>query len=718
MRKNCPGNTVVDCRGLWYCTAMEHRCSQQGFRVRKIRLTEGLRGLVAPRAYSIIMFGALLCTLTVKFFHAWRMNLVGEYFVWILSDIAVLFGIELVLAVACFLRPRRSVIRIATITATIVCTWSVVNAGWLMRTGTQVLPSVLWPVLYDPIGTLGMVGGNLVKMPILSIALLVSSVIALALFVLVLVKPLPPVYCIKRFHSRITISLVIVVMAAIVYGALATRHSGHAVSDELRYNCQLRAITSIIPSDSTWLTDDDSNQPRRQIPTFAQLDSALTLKKPRSNHNVVIVVLEGVQYGYTSLGSNRGLTPYLASLAQQGVEFTNARSSIAHTTKAMFAILTGRFPSPSHDVAEAVPVVEPYAGIASILRHKLNYRTACFESANGSFESWPGLMLNMGFEKFWAREDSTDPNSYVGYFASDEFSMLGPIVEWIKDDERPFFLVIMCSVSHDPYVVPKWFETPAKEPLDRYRQTVAYTDKFIESLDVELSKLNLADKTIFCVISDHGEALGEHGLFAHERIGFDEVLRVPWVIRAPYLVDPGIKISQPVSSVDLTPTLLSLMGFETAAAGFDGANVLAPIPSDRKVHFSCWTREGPAGFVQGDHKFVYSPMNKALSIYDLSKDPRELVRLKLPEGRTRQITDEIIAWRKNSIFQIRQQAVGKMSIFDRWVCIWMGRVCYTHYDKSNQAATERSYSSAVYDALRAMGRRLAGVEPSPPQNQP
>jgi hypothetical protein len=266
-------------------------------------------------------------------------------------------------------------------------------------------------------------------------------------------------------------------------------------------------------------------------------------------------------------------------------------------------------------------------------------------------------------------------------------------------------------------VVPKWFETPAKEPVDRYRQTIAYTDGFLGALDVELSKLNLADKTIFCVISDHGEAFGEHGLFAHERIGFDEVLRVPWIIRAPFLVEPGIKIHQPVSSVDVTPTLLSLMGFETTTAGFDGTNAIDPIPDDRKVYFSCWTREGPSGFVQGNYKFFYSPMNKMLSMYDISKDPRESVILKLPLEQTRRVTEEIIAWRKNSIFQIRQQPVGKMSIFDRWVCIWMGRVCSTYYDRPNQTDSEKSYSSTIYNKLRAIGQRLAGLERATPVKQ-
>ena len=68
----------------------------------------------------------------------------------------------------------------------------------------------------------------------------------------------------------------------------------------------------------------------------------------------------------------------------------------------------------------------------------------------------------------------------------------------------------------------------AKEPLERYQQSITYTDKFLAALDVELGNLGITDNTIFCVIGDHGEAFGEHGLLGHERIAFDEVLRVPF----------------------------------------------------------------------------------------------------------------------------------------------------------------------------------------------
>ena len=666
--------------------------SQSSPKAKSVLSIRRLYGLLAPRAYSVIMFGALFCTLAVKFFHAWRIDLVNEYFSWIFVDISVLLGIEVILALLCFRWPHRWVVRAACVCAAVVCTWSVMSAGWLIRTGTQILPTVLLPLVRDPINALGMIGVNLAKMPTTATILLGPSAVALTFFFLVLAKPLPPRYNQKRFAGRITVSVLLILIALTSRGTLTGRGSPQIVSQGLRYNCQLRAVTSLLFSDSARLAKNNLANAKRKIPAFDNIQIAIATlrssslrstsspKHQRLNHNVVLVVLEGIQYRYTSLYNKRSnLTPYLAALAGQGVEFTNARSSLTHTTKVLFSLLTGRFPSVSQDIAEAVPVEKPYAAIPTILKQNANFRTAFFQSAKGNFESRPGLVYNLGFDRFWARDDLNDPDAFLGYLACDEFAMLEPIVEWIKADSSPFFLTILLSVTHDPYEVPQWFADSAKEPLARYRQAVSYTDKFLAALDVELAKLNLTDKTILCVIADHGEAFGEHGLLGHERIAFDEVLRIPFCLRAPFLIQPKTTVTQAVSSVDLVPTLLALLGFDTEAAAFDGVNALGPIPDDRKVYFSGWLRQSPAGFVKANRKFIYYPANKLVSVYDLSTDPLELSPTELPEQQGSEIADDIITWQKDTIFLLDQQRIGKKTLFDIWLCRWNNRVASVKY---------------------------------------
>jgi phosphoglycerol transferase MdoB-like AlkP superfamily enzyme len=630
-----------------------------------------LQRFLAPRAYSVIMLGALFCTLAVKLFHSWRYSLLDEYPAWIMADLSVLLAIEVILSLVCFHWPRKAVVRLATIIAAVVCTWSVMNAGWLIRTGTQILPRVLLSLIRAPVSSLYIVVVNLIEMPTAALALIVPSAIAITFFVLVLARPKLPVYNRRRFIARVIFSLAIVVIAVVVRPAFAQHSSSQIGSAGLRYNSQLRAVVSLVLADYRKLPEA-----KRKIPTLEMLN--VNLKQQRAKHNILLVVLEGVQYRYTSLtDSGCNLTPYLASLAEQGIEFSNARSTLTHTTKALFALMTGRFASASQDIAETVPAESPYASIASILGSKLGYRTAFFQSAMGSFESRPGLVNNLGYDYFWAREDSNDPNSFLGYLACDEFSMLEPIKEWIESGERPFFLTIMCSVTHDPYEVPQWFGTPAKEPLEKYQQSISYTDKFLAALGVELESLGIADRTIFCIIGDHGEGFGEHGLLGHERIAFDEVLRIPFCLRIPFSVRTGIKISKPASSIDLAPTLLGLLGFDTESMGFDGLDLLQDEPKQRKLYFSGWMQEGPAGYVEGNLKFIYNPTNKTSCAYDLAVDPEERNRIELSKQDADKIAQEIINWRKNTVFKIDQQRTGRKELYDKWICRWTDRVSST-----------------------------------------
>ncbi len=663
--------------------------------------------LLASRAYSVIMFGALFCTLVVKFFHAWRIGLLNEYLGWISADVSVLLGIEVALALLCFRWPNKWLIRAACICAAVICTWSVVNAGWLIRTGTQILPTALLPLFRDPINALFIIGVNLAKMPAAAAILLVPSAIALAFFFSVLAKPPPPLYNPKRFAARTAVSVLLVLAATASPGVLNNRRSPQIASEGLHYNSQLMAVFSLLSSDSTGT--EKINLANIKHHNFGNTQLASPHEQQRLNYNLVLVVLEGVQYKYTSLYDEQGnLTPYLASLAEQGVEFTNTRSSITHTTKVLFSLLTGSYPSVSQDIAETVPVEKHYAGLPTILKQGANFRTAFFQSAKGNFESRPGLVYNLGFDKFWARDNLNNNDAYLGYLACDEFAMLQPIVEWIKADDRPFFLTLMLSVTHDPYEVPRWFAEPAKAPLTRYQQTILYTDKFLSALDTELAKLNLTGKTIFCVIGDHGEAFGEHGLLGHERIPFDEALHVPFCLRAPSLIQPKTTVTHPVSSVDLAPTLLALLGFDTQALDFDGVNALGPIPETRKIYFSGWLSQSPAGFVKANRKFIYYPANKfvlskfipgaaeevdgTVSVYDLNADPFELSPTQLSEQQSREVADDIIAWRQDSIFPLGRKHTGKKTLFDTWLCRWNNRVASVKWRKPSPSGYHPSPS--------------------------
>jgi hypothetical protein len=655
---------------------------------RWFRLVRAVYRTLEPRACVAIMYGALFCTLAVKFFHAVRYGLVLEYPGWILTDVAVLLTIAVVLDLICYRRPTTWVLRGATTFAAVVCTWSVMNAGWLIRTGSQILPAELRPLVRDPLDVTVMVLKNFVSMPIASVALLLPSAIALAFFFSVLARPQAPRYDPRRFRRRVAVSLIVIVVTGVAGMVVSFLGPRSTTGARVRFNSQVRAVLSVFLPAYRQLAPEDFRNATRELLTIDDAD--VRLKSRSVKHNVVIVVLEGVQQSSTSLatdgsatcgggGTSFDPTPHLAQIAAEGVVFTSARSAVAHTTKALFGLLTGQLPSASQEIAETVPVPTPYAGLATILEKGLGYRTAFFQSAKGTFESRPGLVYNLGFDKFFTREDLKDPNSFVGSLGADEFALLEPITEWITSAPEPFLLVMLCSVTHDPYEVPEWFGLPAEDLVERYRQTIRYTDRFLAALDVELTRLRLADDTIFVVAGDHGEAFAEHHMMGHERIAYEEVLHVPLCLRAPFLVEAGRRITAPVSSVDLTPTILALLGFDTERIGFDGADALGPLPADRRVYFSGWMQQGPAGFVTGSDKVIYEPEHGTVTLYRLAIDPLELNGLELPEEKAQRFQEEIMAWRRNTIFRVHQERAGQKVLFGSWRCKWNERETSVKY---------------------------------------
>ena len=629
---------------------------------------------LAARPYTVILLAALAYNIFAKFFWAYRLQLKGEFHLWILSDIAVLLGIDVVFAIICYYRQRRSTIRLITFIAALVCTWSVINAAWLRRTGTQVLPGVMIPLFRSPGNSFPIVGHNLASMPGSAVIILGGSAILLAFFFSVIAKPVLPQYKPKRFAARIILTCMLI--AATTTGRFLTKdhNSLQTVAQGLKFNCQMKAFLSLFAKNPSQLKRSDFAGASRELPRFDEVVIEPVAGSRSFKHNIVIVVLEGVQHRFTSLmDANTDRTPFIASLADEGINFADARCTMTHTTKALFSLLTGRLPSLSQDIAEAVPVSKPYASVATILRDAFGYRTAFFQSAKGDFECRPALVHNLGFDKFWARDNCADANAFVGYLGCDEYAMLEPVRQWITSDDKPFLLTVLCSVTHDPYKVPEWFEEPADDPLESYLQTISYTDRFIAALDTELAQLGLADNTIFCVVGDHGEAFGEHGMWAHERIAFEEVLRIVMVMRCPGLVTEPVRIIQPVSSLDFAPTLLALTGLDTKRMNFDGADILAPVAPNRKVYFAGWLDQSPAGYVQGRYKYFYDSTGKRGFFFHLGNDPFERIAVPLSEFDELALQLEIASWKKLSLYK-PEKPNGRVWLYDDWKCRYRGRL--------------------------------------------
>jgi arylsulfatase A-like enzyme len=182
------------------------------------------------------------------------------------------------------------------------------------------------------------------------------------------------------------------------------------------------------------------------------------------------------------------------------------------------------------------------------------------------------------------------------------------------------------------------------EMVDLYDGAILYTDDNLGRLLKGLDDLGVAGSTVVAVTGDHGEALGEHGLhFTHDFTLYDEVLRVPLVIRGPS-VARGAVVDQQVRLMDLTPTLLELAGVQRITT-VDGVSLVPLLRGGTLPFLDAYAENAPQRPQFPEQKRVYFPGNRGkwrmlrterfklikiphpdgdrLELYDLMDDPSE-----------------------------------------------------------------------------------------------
>jgi choline-sulfatase len=238
----------------------------------------------------------------------------------------------------------------------------------------------------------------------------------------------------------------------------------------------------------------------------------------------------------------------------------------------------------------------------------------------------------------------------------------------LRTDDRPFFLTVSFTNPHDPWEMRRRYwelyderaiDLPAvgvlpraevdahslrlrdmigldRRPLSEdevrrarhgYYASLSYLDERVGEVLDALSATGLDRETVVVFTADHGELLGERGLW-YKMSFLEGSARVPLVVRGPGLAPR--RVAGPVSQLDLAPTLAELGGAPAGGAGFEGASLAealigaAPGPAEAFAEYLAEGVRAPAVMIRrGAYKYVRCPGDPDL-LYDLAADPREL----------------------------------------------------------------------------------------------
>ncbi len=356
--------------------------------------------------------------------------------------------------------------------------------------------------------------------------------------------------------------------------------------------------------------------------------------------NILILMADQLTPFVLPAYGGRARTPNIDALAERGTVFDGAYCNSPLCAPSRAVLLTGRLPSRigaydnAADFSVQTPTFAHYlrlAGYRTILAGKMHL---CGADQLHGFEQrlttdiYPA---DLNWTPDWMRPElrpewyhTMDSVTQAGVCARTNQIDFDEEVVWAArqslfdvargNDDRPFCMVVSLTHPHDPFTIPEpWWgrhrdvpgprvAEPAADPHSRrlrhvigmdaqaiteaqaaaarqaYYGAVSFVDDQFGRVMETLREARLAEDTVVMVLADHGEFLGEHGLWF--KMSFLEGgARIPLIVSAPGRFASG-RVAGGVSSVDLLPTLAAIAGdgAEPAyATPLDGRSLLAAL---------------------------------------------------------------------------------------------------------------------------------------------
>lgn len=399
--------------------------------------------------------------------------------------------------------------------------------------------------------------------------------------------------------------------------------------------------------------------------------------------NIVLIVVDTLRADHLgAYGYERNTSPHFDAFADSGVLFEQARSQAACTFPSVNSLLTSRYPARFLGQPEGrMGIPDGIPTLAGLLSDR-GYFTLAF-SASPIVREKPSNLnphggFGAGFDEFVEGGVWADARSLNHLFA-----------QRIDELPRPFFVYLHYIDPHghyqppedhryrfanrdadvlaafppevragDPNPIAKRMEAGEESGLtaaglehlvDLYDDEIAFFDEQLAALLGLFRNRDLEGETVFVLTADHGEAFLEHGMLKHCRPPYDELVKVPLVVKLPGTPasdrprkrnrrGAGRRVEVPVGLLDVAPTLLDILGpaeagSEEAAAraGFEGRSLLplltggegealpsSFVPSPAFMGQSTWR-----GVTDGRLKLLFEMADRRFELFDLTADPGE-----------------------------------------------------------------------------------------------
>jgi len=363
-------------------------------------------------------------------------------------------------------------------------------------------------------------------------------------------------------------------------------------------------------------------------------------------------------YGY-----ERPTSPIIDQLAELGVVFDQMLANAPWTRPSIASMITGLYP-------RSLEIDEP--------RLTFNDR-----SLQGSFETLAEHMQAAGYATIGV---TANPNANAtfgfdqGYdlyrdtgvlwrdgYQRDKVSarqVVAILLYYLRQlpRDRRFFAKLITVDAHAPYrnriAYAAEVEAFGRSEIDRYDRQIRYTDQIIGHLIRKLVQLGRTNLLII-ITADHGEAFGRHrpGDKSHGDHLYDTTIWVPFILYHPQLAKQPRRIATPVEGVDITPTVLELLGLQAGAEKLEGRSLagavlhgeeLSPLPLYTVE--TAYRSSNKSAVLSNGMKLIVDWLGRdapRFELYRRESDPQETSNLAEQEPETVQhLFDQLSAWQR------------------------------------------------------------------------
>ncbi|RRN78121.1 alkaline phosphatase family protein [Pseudoxanthomonas sp. SGD-10] len=342
---------------------------------------------------------------------------------------------------------------------------------------------------------------------------------------------------------------------------------------------------------------------KEHIKPIKNYQSVGTKEKP----NIVIFILEsfGREY-WGSMNKTRNIkdfksyTPFLDSLSQQSLIFTNAYANGRQSIHGMSSILAG-IPSFQHAFTSSPYAKQNIQSIVSI-SDSLGYKTSFFHGAANGSMGFLGFSNILGYHKYYGRSEFNNEDEYDGIWGIWDEPFLQYMQSTITKESQPFMTTVFTLTSHDPFKVPAKYQDKFKEGNLPIHKCVEYTDYAIRKFFEQAKNQAWYENTIFVFTADH---TSQNYYQAYNNS--IERFAIPIMFFSP---NKGYNLKgvreDLAQQIDIYPTLVELMGYKKPFRSW-GRSLLSNRPDEEPRVIN--SPGNVYQFMQGNYIYIFDGLS-------------------------------------------------------------------------------------------------------------